>query len=507
MEKKQKKKFFDAVLNFVEKTGNALPHPVTLFAIAALLVLIFSYIGHLAGWSVIHPGTKETITVNNLLTIEGLHRIMTEMVPNFTGFAPLGIVLVAMLGIGVAEYSGLINSSIKMVVLYSPKKLLTFTIVFAGIMSNIASDAGYVLLIPLAGIIFHAAGRHPIAGMVAAFAGVSGGFSANLSISTLDPMLSGLSQEAARILDPNVVVLPTSNYYFMVASTFVISGVGTWITEKIIEPRLGKYEGEAVSDESTDLGKNERKGVLYAAIASGVIFAIILIGIIPGNGFLRAMDGSFLTSPFITGIITVLFVLFVVAGIAYGIGAGTIRSDNDVVMGMESSMKSMALYIVLAFVAAQFVSFFNWSDLGIIIAVKGADFLKSTQLNMTMMVILFVLLSGFFNLFVGSASAKWALLAPIFVPIFMTLGFSPDLAQAVYRIGDSTTNIISPMMSYFALIIAFIRKYDKDSGIGTIISLMVPYSIGFLIVWTIMLVLWIAVGIPLGPGATIFYTP
>ncbi|MFO7734910.1 MAG: AbgT family transporter [bacterium] len=503
---KKTRNIFTVALNFIEKTGNVLPHPATLFAIAAALVLVFSRIGNALGWSVTHPGTKEIITVKNLLTVDGLHRIMVEMVPNFTSFAPLGIVLVAMLGIGVAEYTGLINSLIKMVVLYAPEKLLTFTIVFAGIMSNIASDAGYVLLIPLAGIIFHAAGRHPIAGMVAAFAGVSGGFSANLSISTLDPMLSGLSQEAAGILDPSVIVLPTANYYFMVVSTFFIAAVGTFITDKIVEPRLGTYKGEA-SSEKTELSGKEKKGILYAVIASSVIIAIILAGIIPENGFLRAADGSILTSPLISGIITVLFVLFVVAGIAYGIGVGTVKNDADVIAGMEESMKSMALYIVLAFFAAQFVMFFKWSDLGIIIAVKGAEFLMSTELSLIPLVIFFVLLSGAFNLFVGSASAKWALLAPIFVPIFMILGFSPDLAQAVYRIGDSTTNIISPMMSYFALIIAFIRKYDKKAGIGTIVSHMVPYSIGFLIVWTLLLIIWISFEIPLGPGAELFYTP
>jgi len=270
-----KEKFSDKILNFIEKTGNALPHPVTLFAICAGLVLAASFIGSHLGWSVAHPATKEIVTVENLLTIQGLHRIMIQLVPNFTGFAPLGIVLVAMLGIGVAEQSGLINSSIKLVVLYSPKKLLTFTIVLAGILSNIASDAGYVLLIPLAGVIFLAAGRHPIAGMVAAFAGVSGGFSANLSISTLDPMLSGLSQEAARILNPNIEVLATANYYFMAASTFIIAIAGTWITEKIVEPRLGKYSGEE-TETTEKMAASEKKGLIYAGVVCLIIFIVII---------------------------------------------------------------------------------------------------------------------------------------------------------------------------------------------------------------------------------------
>jgi aminobenzoyl-glutamate transport protein len=509
LEKQNKKKIFDVILNFIEKTGNALPHPATLFAICAGLVIVASFIGSYLDWNVIHPATKETIRVTNLMSIPGLHRIMIELVPNFTSFAPLGIVLVAMLGIGVAEHSGFINSLIKMVVLRSPKKMLTTTIIIAGIFSHAASDAGYVLLIPLAGIIFHAAGRHPLTGMVAAFAGVSGGFSANFIIGPTDPMLSGITQEAARILSPGIEVLATSNYYFMATSAFMIVISGTWITEKIVEPRLGKYTGTEEVVKLEKMTPAEKKGLMYAGIVSLIFFAVILAGILPETGFLRdhANNNSVLTSPLIKGIITIIFLLFIFSGIAYGIGCGKFKSDSDIIAGMESSMKSMGLYIVLAFFAAQFVSFFNWSKLGVIVAVNGAEILMSMKLGAIPLVILFVLMSGFFNLFIGSASAKWALLAPIFVPIFMILGFSPELAQAVYRIGDSTTNIISPMMAYFALIIAFVRKYDKNAGIGSIISLMLPYTLIFTILWTILLVIWIQFGLPLGPGAALYYTP
>lgn len=504
-----KAKISDRILNFIEKTGNALPHPATLFAICAGLVLVASAVGSYFDWSVVHPATKEVVKVNNLLTIQGLHRIMVELVPNFTSFAPLGIVLVAMLGIGVAEHSGLINSLIKIVVIHSPKKLLTSTIIVAGIFSHAASDAGYVLLIPLAGVIFLTAGRHPVTGMVAAFAGVSGGFSANFIIGPTDPMLSGITQEAARILNPDIVVLATSNYYFMAASAFIIVITGTFITEKIIEPRLGKYKGAEEVKTDEKISPEEKKGLIYAGITFLIFFLILAAGIIPETGFLRdhAHNNAVLTSPLIKGIITIIFLIFVLAGIAYGIGCGKFRSDSDIVAGMENSMKSMGLYIVLAFFAAQFVSFFNWSRLGVVIAVNGAEFLMSLKLGLIPLVILFVFMSAFFNLFIGSASAKWALLAPIFVPIFMILGFSPELSQAVYRIGDSTTNIISPMMSYFALIIAFIRKYDKDAGIGSIISLMIPYTMAFMLLWTILLIVWIELGIPLGPGAGIFYKP
>ncbi|HRQ71013.1 MAG TPA: AbgT family transporter, partial [bacterium] len=314
---------------------------------------------------------------------------------------------------------------------------------------------------------------------------------------------------AARILNPDIVVLATSNYYFMAASAFIIVITGTFITEKIIEPRLGKYKGAEEVKTDEKISPEEKKGLIYAGITFLIFFLILAAGIIPETGFLRdhAHNNAVLTSPLIKGIITVIFLIFVLAGIAYGIGCGKFRSDSDIVAGMENSMKSMGLYIVLAFFAAQFVSFFNWSRLGVVIAVNGAEFLMSLKLGLIPLVILFVFMSAFFNLFIGSASAKWALLAPIFVPIFMILGFSPELSQAVYRIGDSTTNIISPMMSYFALIIAFIRKYDKDAGIGSIISLMIPYTMAFMLLWTILLIVWIELGIPLGPGAGIFYKP
>ena len=508
MKPKSKTGFLQKILNGTERVGNALPHPATLFALFALAALVFSAIGYYLGWEAIHPGTGEVVKPVNLLSHDGIHRILKDMVVNFTSFAPLGIVLVAMLGIGIAEQSGLINTLIKLLVLNAPKHLLTFVIVFTGVFSNVASDVGYVLLIPLAGVIFQAVGRHPIAGMAAAFSGVSGGFSANLLIGTIDPLLAGLSQEAARIIVPDYVVNPTANYYFMVVSTFVIAFAGTLVTEKLVEPRLGKYNGNAEADPNLvrKLSKDEKKGLWYALIVVGVIVVITVLGIIPSDGYFRGSDGGILTSPLLEGVVAMLLITAGTAGLAYGFTTKKFRNDADVMNGMATSMKTLATYLVLVFFAAKFMAYFKWSNLGIILAVKGAGLLMSADIGLIPMMILFILLSASINMLMGSASAKWAILAPIFIPMFMIMGYSPELSQVVYRIGDSVTNVISPMMSFFALIIAFFQKYEPKTGIGTIIATMLPYSVVFTLAWILLLVIWLLFGLPLGPGAGIHFT-
>lgn len=499
------KSLFNKFLNIVEWGGNALPHPATLFGLFALTVIVVSGIASAMEWQAIHPGTKEVIKPINLMTVDGLHRIILEMVENFTSFAPLGVVLVAMLGIGVAEGSGLIGALIRLLVLSAPSHLLTFILVFAGVFSNLASDVGYVLLIPLAGIIFMSVGRHPIAGMAAAFAGVSGGYSANVLLGTIDPLLAGLSQEAAQIVDPAYTINATANYYFMFVSTFLISIAGTLITEKIVEPRLGKYSGDEEKEEIEKIAPHEKKGLLYTVITAAVILVIILWGLIPDGGFLHPAEGGILQSPLIQGIVTFIFLLAAICGIAYGIGAGTFKSDSDIIKSMSDSMKTMGLYIVIVFFAAQFVAYFKWTNLGVIIAVKGASLLAASGLGVIPIMLLFIIFSAGINMLMGSSSAKWALMAPIFIPMFMLLGYSPELTQVVYRIGDSITNIVSPMMSFFALIIAFFQKYDSEAGIGTIISAMLPYTIFFFLIWAILLTIWLLLGIPLGPDAGLYY--
>ncbi len=493
-----------ALLGFVERVGNLLPHPGTLFALLSLAVIVASGIAAQLGLEVIHPGTGETIRPVSLLSIAGLHRILTEMVTNFTSFAPLGTVLVAMLGIGVMEGSGLIGSGLRLLVLSAPPHLLTFVIVFAGVLSNTASEIGYVLLVPLAGMIFLAAGRHPIAGLAAAFAGVSGGYSANLLLGTVDPLLSGLTQEAAHIVDPSYAVNPACNYYFMVVSTFFIATTGTLVTEKLVEPRLGPYDGDARPETLGGLDANERRGLWWALAAAIVFVFLLLLGTVPADGFLRNPEtGGLLHSPFLSGIVAFIFLGGSAVGIAYGVGAGTIRSDADVMKGMGKAMSTLGVYMVLVFFAAQFVAYFNWTNLGLIVAVKGAGALKASGLGGVPLMLGFVLISAFINLFMGSASAKWAVMAPVFVPMLMLLGYTPELTQAAYRVGDSTSNIIAPMMSYFALIVAFFERYDKKSGIGTVVATMLPYTIAFLVVWSVLLIAWMLLDLPVGPGAVL----
>ena len=490
------------MLETIERAGNTLPHPATLFAGLSLLVVVVSGITAGLGLEVSHPGTGELIRPVSLLSVEGLHRMLTGMVTNFTGFAPLGTVLVAMLGIGVMEGSGLIGSALRLLVLSAPPRLLTLVVVLAGVLSNTASEVGYVLLVPLAGMIFKSAGRHPVAGLAAAFAGVSGGYSANLLLGTVDPLLAGLTEEAARIVDAGYRVNPACNYYFLAVSTFLITGAGTWITERVVEPRLGRYEGGDKAEALERLGHDERRGLHFALAASVLFVGGLLLGTVPADGFLRdPATGGLLHSPFLSGIVAFIFLGGAVTGIAYGVGAGTIRSDADIMKGMGASMSSLGGYMVLVFFAAQFVAYFNWTRLGLIVAVEGATALKASGLGGVPLMLGFVVLSAFINLFMGSASAKWAVMAPVFVPMFMLLGYTPELTQAAYRVGDSTSNIVAPMMSYFALIVAFFERYLPRCGIGTVVTTMLPYTIAFLVAWSLLLVAWMTLGLPLGPGA------
>ena len=502
-----------AFLDFVERVGNYLPHPATLFALFAAGVVVLSAVFASFELSVEHPSTGEIIRPVSLLNLAGLHRMLTEMVRNFTGFAPLGTVLVSMLGIGLAESCGLIGAALKKLVLSAPPRMLTFAIVLAGVLSNMASEIGYVLLVPLAAIIFYSAGRHPLVGLAAAFAGVSGGYSANLLLGTVDPLLAGISEEAAQLVDPTYSVNPAANFYFMAASTFFIAGAGTWVTERIVQPRLGAYRGEAEVDETlTTLSPEESRGLRFALVAAILFATFLLWGTIPmswtavpGAGFLRNPEtGGLLRSPFLSSIVAFIFLGSLTVSVAYGRGAGTIENDSQVVEGMGKAISTLGTYTVLVFFAAQFVSYFNWTNLGYIFAVKGAEGLRSLGLGPIALMLSFIVLSMFINLFMGSASAKWAIMAPVFVPMFMLLGYSPELVQTAYRIGDSVTNIVSPMMSYFALIVAFVARYDRKAGIGSVIALMLPYTVVFALVWSLILTAWILLGLPVGPGAGLY---
>lgn len=501
--------WFQRFLNVVERLGNALPNPSTLFALLCVLIVVLSWVFHRMGVQVVHPASGQTVAVVNLLSLDGLHRFLVGLVPNFINFPPLGTVLACLVGIAVAERTGLITALLRLIVLNSPAKLLTPMVIFGGIMSHSGGDIGYVLFIPLGAALFHAVGRHPLAGLAAAFAGVSGGFSANLLLGTIDPLLAGITQAAAATsgVQPGYVVHATANYYFLVAATFLLTAVGWFVTEKIVEPRLGQYTGDAPREPITPLSAAEKRGLVWTVIALTALSAIVLWGVLPANGFLiDPKNPGFLSSYFMRGLIFFIFLFGLVAGLAYGIGAGTVKNDHDVVRGMDQSMATMASYIVMSFFTAQFLALFNWTNLGTIIAINGAAGIKALGLqdSPVLLMVTLVLFTATVNLLIGSASAKWALLAPVFVPMFMLLGYSPELVQGAFRVGDSCTNIITPLLAYFPLIVTFANRYLPQTGIGTMISTMLPYSLCFLLAWTAMLILWITLGIPMGPGAPLF---
>lgn len=494
-----KKSRFSRVLDKIEVVGNKLPHPATLFLMMAVIVALLSLWASAVGLEATHPATGEIIAVRNLLNADGLRWIYMNVESNFVNFPPLGLVLVILIGIGVAEGSGLFTVLVRQLVLGAPTKLITAAIITAGIFSHLASEIGYVILIPLGAMIFHALGRHPMAGFAAAFAGVSAGFGSNFLIGSVDPILAGLSTSAAQIIDPSMNINPMVNYFFMVASAIMIIIVGTWVTEKIVEPRLGEYKGSQKPLDIEQITPLEKKGLRWAGVGTLIFIGIMAMTIIPENGLLRdPITGSVLRSPFFSGIVVALTLLFFVPGIMYGIVVKTITSDKDVVTHMTNSMKGMAGYIVLVFFAAQFIYWFNYSNLGLVLAIDGAEFLSHVGFTGIPLILAFLLLSSVLNMFMGSASAKWAIMAPVFVPMFMILGYHPGLTQAAFRIGDSVTNVITPMMSYFALIVTYAQNYDKKNGIGTIISLMIPYTVIFLLVWIVMMTIWMLLGIPLG---------
>ena len=508
-------------LKTVEWLGNALPHPVTLFALFAAFVVLLSGVLGYFDVSVTDPrpeGAKGRadnglIEVVSLMNADGLRMIVLNLVKNFVEFAPLGTVLVAMLGVGIAERSGWLTAVIRGMVLNASPRLVTVIVVLSGVLSNTASEMGYVVLVPLAAVVFHSLGRHPLAGLAAAFAGVSGGYSANLLIGTVDPLLSGISTEAARLIDPEYEVDVSANWFFMIASTFLITAIGSFISLKVVEPALGPYTGTPEDSDEEDaqrmapLSEKERRGLWRSLWATLIFAGLIAAMVVPETGMLRNQaTGEIAGSPFLRGIVAIIFVYFVLVGVVYGRAVGTIRSDRDVISAMAHAMSRLGLYIALVFFAAQFVKFFAWTNLGAITAVTGANFLQSIGMTGPLLFFLFILVCAFINLMLGSASAQWAVTAPIFVPMLMLLGYSPEVIQAAYRIGDSSTNIITPMMSYFGLIMAFVARYEPKAGVGTLIAMMLPYSIAFLLFWSVFFFLWTFVlGLPVGPAAPTYY--
>lgn len=494
----------ERALNAIEVVGNKLPDPAALFLLLLLATWVLSWLLSGVDFNAVHPGTGEPIVVTNQLSGAALTKFLTGMVTTFTSFAPLGVVLVAVLGVGVAEHTGFVSAALGRLLAITSARFLAPMVVLVGVLSSVAVDAGYVVVIPLGAVLFHAAGRHPLAGLAAAFAGVSGGFSANLVPSALDPMLAGITQEAGRVVNPELVVNPLANWGFMAASCILIVMLGWWLTDRLIEPRLARstpVDGD-LSDQPTmgPLGPRESRGLFWAALSIVLGAALLALVALPATSPLRDANGQLGASgsPMMQAIVPFIFLFFLLPGIVYGYVAGTVKSHRDIVDGMGKAMSSMGYYIVMAFFAAQFIAAFSSSNIGLLLAMSGASWLGAMALPAQLTVVGIIGLTAFVNLFVGSASAKWLIIAPIFVPMLMQLGISPELTQAAYRVGDSSTNIITPLMPYFPLIVVFCKRYYTGAGIGTLISLMLPYSVVLLVGWTLFLMLFWALGLPLG---------
>ncbi|USA60445.1 AbgT family transporter [Qipengyuania citrea] len=522
------------ILGWVERTGNKLPDPVFIFFYLIIALVLFSVVAAMSGISAMHPTALDEVTGNaqrieaiSLLSPENIQRLWVEMPTTFTHFHPLGYVLVVMLGAGVAERSGFFAAGMSKAVKSAPKTMLTPVVALVAMIGNHAADAGYVVLIPLAGILFAAAGRHPLAGIAAAFAGVSGGFSANISPGQLDALLFGITEEAvaASALDPSWTANIAGNWFFISVMTVVYLPIIWYVTDKIIEPRLGPWTGGATAGRSADdaspdpageSGELASRGLRHAGLAAVFVVGLWLLMVFaPGTPLIDEAACEAIAdadcsihaqlAPLYRSLVAAFFLLFLLTGWAYGRATGSIKNHRDLVEMMAESMKDMGYYLVLAFAAAHFVAMFGWSNLGLISAVHGAAAIDSTGLPLPIVLGLMVVFTGLLNLFVGSASAKWALLAPILVPMLMLLGISPEGATAAYRVGDSATNIITPLMVYFPLILVFAQRWQKDFGLGSLTAMMLPYSIWLMVSGTVLIVLWFYLGIPLGPDAPVAY--
>jgi aminobenzoyl-glutamate transport protein len=478
----------------IERWGNRLPAPALLFIGLWLVVVVISSLSSWLEWSVVHPVTRDLVLPTPLLSETGVVWMLSSAVKNFTSFAPVGPVLVVMLGLGVAERSGLLGQWLQQLMRHLPGMGLTFGVVLIGILSSLAFDAGYVVVIPLSALLFQLAGRSPLAGIAASFAAVSGGYSANLMVGPVDTILAGISTESARLVDSQAEVSLVANYYFMAASTVFMSLVISVVLHRWVEPTLGVGDGQAEFMHNDGMNSAARVSLWFMLISVLILLAAALF---PG-GWL-AGERSFIESPFMRNLSVLIGLMFGLAGWLFGRLTGRYRDGKALVDDLEETFRTLAPYLVLMFFASQFVAAFSWSNLGLLFAIQGASFLQLLALPDSMTLVMLILLVSLINLFVGSASAKWTLLAPVLVPMLMLVGISPDITQVAYRIGDSSTNIITPLMPYFPLVLALVQKYRSDAGVGTLMAMMMPFSLVMLCSWSVFLGLWLLAGIPLGP--------
>ncbi|MFT3973475.1 MAG: AbgT family transporter [Amaricoccus sp.] len=500
----------DQFLATIERVGNKVPHPAVIFFILIGIVILLSVVLAFFGWSAtyeaIDPATHSvvtrTTTVRSLLSADGIRFLFTSIVPNFQNFGAVGVIIVAMVGVGVAEESGLIATLVRKVVELAPRSVFTFIIVMLGVVSSIAADAGYLVLVPLGAAAFHSLGRHPLAGLAAAFSGVAAVFLVNLFVTPTDGLLAEMTNDAIRLVDPSREVTLVGNLYFMIASSILMGLACTIITDKIIEPHLGPYEGEVPVEAQAALTPSQSRGLRWTGW--GLLGYVVVVGLLlvpPGAPLRHPETGEILSgSPFMSGLIVQISALFFTLGFCYGKGSGTIKDLTAAINMVVKTFAGMAGLIFLLLVIAQFVAFFSFTNIATVLAANLADFLETVPLGMTSYIIIFVLVIMLLDLLITGAVAKWAIFAPVFIPLFMRLGGDPNMVLAAYRVGDSPANVITPLNVYLGVMVGFAAKYQKDAGIGTVVSLMLPYTVILTVLWTALLVVWALLGLPLGPA-------
>lgn len=494
----------NSLLSMIERVGNKLPHPFILFIILSGLIIVVSALLATAGITAVNPKTGAEVAVRSLVSAQGLEFMLTSVVSNFVNFPPLGLILVVMFGIGLADRMGLLSTLMQVSVAKAPPALLTFCVFMAGICGSIASDANYLILIPLAAMIYHSVGRHPLAGAAAAYAAAGAGFDASLFITVGDALFSGISTEAARLVDPNAYVSPIDNYYFVACSVFVLALVGTLVVDKFVEPRLQRHlpltDSPIEMPAPHSLSADEKRGLKRVGLVTLLYIGLVFLAVLPEASPLRNADGGLIPSPFLKSLVPLMFIYFVLIGITYGVTLGKIKSSQDIPHKMSEAARDLAPTLVLFFAIAQFIAYFKWSELGQFIAIEGSNILQSTGFTGLPLVVAFIILTAIMNVFMTSGSAQWALMAPVFVPMLMMVGFEPAFVQAMFRIGDSSTNIISPMSPYFSVALVYMQRYQPNLGLGSLMATMLPLSVAFLVAWTAFLMIWLMLGLDIGPG-------
>ena len=505
------KSLFQRVLDGIEILGNKVPHPAVLFfsliILLALVSMFFQWLGTVVTYQRINLETYEieeaTTAVRSLLSDDGIRFVFTSVVSNFIKFGPVGIIIVAMIGVGLAERSGLIGALINKIVIVAPPQAMTAILVTLGVLSSIASDAGYLVLIPLGAVAFHSLGRHPLAGLSAAFAGVAAAFGANFLVKPIDGILAEMTNDAIHIVDPGQSITLTANFYFGIASSIVLIVVCTFVNDRIVEPRLGKYQGDAPVPENKGLSAEESRGLWFAFLTLLGFIAVMLLLTLPEGAALRNPETGALIgdSPFMASLVFLIMLVFLLTGIAYGYGAGTIRSADETIDAITKTLADLAGLLFLFFVIGQFVAYFTYTNLGTVLAVNLADSLEKADLNSVTLLIAFIFIGLLLSIPVPNILPKWAIMAPVFIPLFMKLGVDPDVVLAAYRVSDSPPNVINPLLPHFALVVGFAQRWQQNAGVGTVVAMMLPYAFITMIAWLLLFLVWFLFDLPFGPAA------